>query len=102
DALLSDTTVAMLAGQEAVTTPVKVVGREQFRKGEAIELDADAIAGSVYVYEYSDGLLGSVAVVENGDMEDLTADLTATGEVMVFFEYLTEVGKSNQITFSGN
>src|SRR5690606_17385742 len=71
-------------------------------KGETIELDNDALAGSVYVYEYKDGLLGAEPVVDAGDMEELVAGLNTASDIMVFFEYMTEVGKSNQIVFSGN
>lgn len=104
DALLSDTSIAMLAGNEMNTGSVAVVGREQKKVTTGgIVLEHAPVAGSVVVYAYSNGLLGEELVVT----QDATETVTITGategqEVMAFYEYMTVDGTSNQIVFSGN
>lgn len=111
DALLSDTSIAMLAGNQMNSAPVAVVGREQKKVvGGEIVLQHVPVDGSVVVYAYTNGLLGAeLPAVEDatatGEGLDKTFDLTGATEgqvVMAFYEYMTETGKSNQIVFSGN
>jgi hypothetical protein len=112
DALLSDTSIAMLAGNEMNSTPVAVVGREQLKinaDGEIV-LAHVPIDGTVVVYVYQNGLLGAeLTAVEDatatGDGLDKTFTITGgtNGQsVMAFYEYMTADGTSNQIVFSGN
>ena len=126
DALLSDTTIAMLAGDEMKNSNIKVVGREQVIAGaekEGFTPDVPVLAtevvldetgtSQVSVYEYVDGLLGAEVTsvtttakvfTKDSDQTEHTFDviggLVSGKEYMVFYEYTVASG-ANQITFSG-
>lgn len=110
DALLSDTSIAMLAGSQMKTGSVTVVGREQVAINAGKILLANIpVTGSVVVYEYKNGLLGAELVsakdaTATGAGVDKTYTITggtAGQDVMAFYEYTVASG-ANQIVFSGN
>lgn len=106
DALLSDQSLAMLAGSSVKTTNVKAVGREVKTvtdNGGSLEitLDETPIAGTVTVYEMENGIITEeLTATVNGDVVTLTG-ATAGQQVMAFYEYEVATGAS-QITFSAN
>lgn len=106
DALLSDTSLAMLAGTEVVTDNIKVAGREIVTLGTLgeITLKEEAVGGNgaVHVYLYENGLLGEELPVDSVDGEEVTVTGGAEGkEAMVFYEYMVTTGAS-KVTFSGD
>jgi hypothetical protein len=111
DALLSDVSLAMLAGTSVKTTGIKAVGRETL----TLVLDGTAPATKVSLKETP--LANSVTVykVEGGIMTDEITGFTlsqkdvkfATGQtvgqnVMVFYEYNVTGTDVAQVTFAGN
>jgi hypothetical protein len=108
DALLSDTTIAMMAGQQAKTDNVEVMGREQKEAvSGGIVLDETPKAGSVTVFKYQDGLIDEELYIDvTGTTVDVFTDEAKTVpvadgvELMAFYTYEIVSG-ANQITFSG-
>lgn len=99
DALLSDISLAMLAGTEVQNENVTVSAREAITVGAdgAIELE-NTPSGNVIAYSYKDGLLSEKLTVEGGD--------TVTGavegdKIMVFYNYVIADG-ATKVTFSGD
>ncbi|MFS0905806.1 hypothetical protein AB3N02_22545 [Priestia aryabhattai] len=110
DALLSDTSLALLSGNAVNEANVRVVGREVVTAvldGTApatkVSLAQTPIAGTVSVYKMS----GAIMTTEVTTFTLQTKDVKiATGtnvgdQLMVFYEYTLATGAS-QITFSGN
>ena len=102
DALLSDNSLAMLAGNAVKNDNVKVVGREvKTVEGTSITLDETPVSNTVTVYAYENGLITEelTAVVTGSDVELTGA--TDGQQVMAFYEYTVATGAS-QVTFSAN
>lgn len=111
DALLSDTSLAMLSGNAVKTTGIKVVGREVL----TAVLDGTAPAVKVSLAETPIANTVTVYKVQNGIMTDEVTGFTvlakdvkmATGQTvgtqfMVFYEYTATGADVAQVTFSGN
>jgi len=110
DALLSDVSLAMLAGTEVQTTDVKVLGREtltvvdnagtpQVTVGETPE------AGSVTVYKVDGAVMGEEVVITGADVTGNVVKVTgatAGDRVMVFYEYEATGAGVTKVTFAGN
>lgn len=104
DALLSDTTIAMLAGTEIKKQNIEIVKREQlFISGNTITLEQTPISNSLNAFLYEKGMLSTDLNVSSGDISGKIVSVDAqhnNKEVMVFYEYLSTSG-ANQIVFSG-
>lgn len=107
DALLSDNSLAMLAGTAVKKSGINVVEREALVvEGGAIELKQTPVAGKTFVYSVENGVMSdeleigavtdkSVAV---GTVEVPVADGT---EVIAFYEYASAEGEATQVSFTG-
>lgn len=119
DALLSDTTIAMLAGSQMKSENIRVVGREQFGKEDDVKkltesgttgaytytftLDETPTAGTLTVYNYKDGLIVDEIVIDSADIVGSVVTFDSAvlvNDVMAFYEYVIATG-ANQIVFSG-
>jgi len=110
DALLSDVSLAMLAGTEVQTTDIKALGRETLAVADnagtlQVTLDKEPDAGSVTVYKLDGSVMGEEIVVApeaiTGKVATVTG-VTAGEKVMVFYEYVTDVAGATKVTFAGN
>lgn len=104
DALLSDTSLSMLAGTTVTKSNVKVVGREVLTvETDEVELKETPIAGSETVFEVNNGVMGNeiTTFTITGNTIDFTGGVVDGEEVMVFYEYTVASGAS-QVTFSGS
>lgn len=103
DALLSDLTISLLAGNAVQSDNVQLVGREVLTvETGSVTLKETPEAGSVTVYK----MAGSIMDTELTGATVTGKDVTITGatdgdKVMVFYTYLMATGAS-KITFSGN
>lgn len=118
DALLSDTSLAMLAGTEVKTSGVKVVNREVLDVVDGkVTLKEVPVSNSVTVYAVEKGVMQNeitfytitdkeinFAGTEDTDVRDGDADSADIGDVkqvMVFYEYVA-TNTASQITFSAD
>lgn len=111
DALLSDTSLAMLAGTQVKTTGIRAVGRESLvavLDGTApavkVSLKETPLANTVTVYKTDKGVMGEEVVTFTLSSKDVKI---STGGVvgdtyMVFYEYTVTATDASQITFSGS
>lgn len=107
DALLSDVSLAMLAGSSVKTgadEAITVVGREThtIREGKVVLKETGNVT-NVTVMESQSGVLTG----EELDVVNEGGELTITGaddgqEVMVFFEYQVTSADVTKVTFSAN
>lgn len=107
DALLSDNSLAMLAGTAVKTDNVRVVGREVLTVDgstpEKVTLKETPVAETVTVYKMQNGIMTSeitTFVVEDKELI-FASGVTTSEEVVVFYEYIVITG-AKQVTFSGN
>lgn len=104
DALLSDVSLAMLAGTDVKTDNIIATGKEilEVKDGNEIELSYEP-NGDVIAYEYKNGLLGKE--LDNPTVESGTTftfnDEPDTPRVMVFYDYIAGEG-ATKVTFAGN
>lgn len=116
DALLSDISLAMLAGTEVQRTGIRAVGRET---PELTRVDAGADAtptytatladvpvdnGTLTVYNVSNGVITDEIPATDYDVADneISGLLLEDGEsVMVFYEYDVTSPDASKVTFSG-
>jgi hypothetical protein len=110
DALLSDTSLALLSGNAVNEANVKVVGRETVTAvldGTApavkLSLSQTPIANSVAVYKVSNGIMTTEVTTFTVSSKDVKISTggNAGDQYMVFYEYTVATGAS-QVTFSGN
>jgi hypothetical protein len=108
DALLSDVSLAMLAGSNAKTSNVTVVGREVLvatgtSPNIKVTLQQTPNASSITVYKVTNGILDAEVTTFTATAKDVTfaSGVNAGDSVMVFYEYTLATG-ATQITFSGN
>jgi hypothetical protein len=110
DALLSDTSLSLLAGNAVNESNVRVVGREVLTAvldGTApatkVSLAQTPITGTVSVYKMSGAIMTTEVTTFTLSSKDVKiATGTNVGDqLMVFYEYTLASGAS-QITFSGN
>lgn len=103
DALLSDNSLSMLAGNALKTTDIKVVGREVLTANTGkVTLANEPIGASVTVFKVNKGVMGvevTGATVSNLEVT-LPVEITDGEQVMVFYDYMGGVGTS-KVTFSG-
>lgn len=102
DALLSDNSLAMLAGTTKKTADVNVVGRDLLTvKAGKVTLKETPITGTVSVFELVGGVIGK-ELVSTVTLKDVTVTGGKDNDnVMVFYEYSAATGAS-QITFNAN
>ncbi|UGO50803.1 virion structural protein [Bacillus phage vB_BanS_Sophrita] len=109
DALLSDVSLSLLAGNTVKTTDITVVGRETLAVKDVsgaleVELAETAIGDDVTVYKVDKGVMGEEiagATVSGKKVTLEGATVTAGQSVMVFYEYTAPTG-STMVTFSGS
>ncbi|MCR4361975.1 hypothetical protein JDW21_19635 [Bacillus subtilis] len=111
DALLSDVSLAMLAGTAVKSTGIKAVGRESLAlvaDGDTgatkVTLKETPIANTVTVYKSEGGIMtGEITgfTVTDKDVSFATGQ-TEGQNVIVFYEYNVTSADARQITFSGS
>lgn len=109
DALLSDQTIAMLAGNALQTTNIKAYGRETLTATGAspvkVTLKETPIDGTVTVYTVTtSGIMDQEVTsftINSKDIE-FSAGVNAGQQVMVFYEYMVTSTDAVQITFSAD
>lgn len=104
DALLSDASLAMLAGTELKTTDITVVGREVLTVDTGkVTLANTPIGSSVTVFKVNNGVMGEeVTGATVSDLEvTVPVEVTDGSQVMVFYDYKGGTGTS-KVTFSGS
>jgi hypothetical protein len=108
DALLSDTSLAMLSGNAVKTTGIKAVGRETLTAtgttSVTVTLAETPIANSVSLYKVQGGIMTEeITTITVTDAEvTIATGVTAGEQVMAFYEYEVTSADASQITFSGN
>jgi len=107
DALLSDTSLAMLSGNAVKTTGIRAVGREVLTVSATpfkVSLKDTPVGTTVTAYKVVNGIM----VEENTTFTATAKDVTFTSgmaegdQAMVFYEYLVTDVNATQVTFSGN
>lgn len=111
DALLSDTSLAMLAGTQVKTSGIRAVGREMLvavADGTApavkISLKETPLASTVTVYKTDKGVMAdevTTFTVATKDVKIATGG-TIGDTYMVFYEYTVTDLDASQVTFSGS
>jgi len=107
DALLSDLSLSLLAGNAVKSSDVTVVGRETLTVSTmGVTLKEAPIADSVTVYKVVGGVMteevtGFTVDSVNTKEIDFTTGVANGDQVMVFYKYTIATGAS-QITFSGS
>lgn len=104
DALLSDVSLAMLAGTQTKSSNVVVYGREVLTVFDnGVTLKETPNANSVTVYKYQNNLLSEevTSFTINDKHIDFTSGVADGDRVMVFYEYTASTG-ATLITFSGD
>lgn len=113
DALLSDVSLAMLAGTAIKTTGLKAVGRETLPflvDGAGLKLSVAEIpvnVGSITVYKVENGIMTDEITGFTLTAKDVKFATAPVGQVagnlaMVFYEYAVVGTDVSQVTFSGN
>lgn len=113
DALLSDVSLAMLAGTAIKTTGLKAVGRETLpflTDGAGLKLSVAEIpvnVGSITVYKVENGIMTDEITGFTLTSKDVKFATAPVGQVagnlaMVFYEYAVVGTDVSQVTFSGN
>jgi hypothetical protein len=112
DALLSDTSLAMLSGNQVKTTNINATGRETLTTvldgtapASKVTLQETPIAGSVTVFKVVNGVLTDEIptgiTIQTKDVKISTGAPAGT-QVMVFYSYAVTNANASMITFSGN
>lgn len=108
DALLSDSSLSMLAGTTVKTTNITVVGRETFTLDGTLKVTlADLPVGTPTVYLVDKGLITdeitTFTMGTTGLEKELTVDSGAVSgdQIMVFYDFVTTNVDATQVTFSG-
>jgi hypothetical protein len=112
DALLSDVSLAMLAGAQVKTSGIKAVGRETLNfvtdsTGVKVSLKETPIANSVTVYKVEGGIMTDELTGFTVSAKDVKFATAPVGHglgfpVMVFYEYTVVATDATQVTFAGN
>lgn len=106
DALLSDTSLAMLSGNAVKTTDIRAVGREVLTVSDTLKVSLKDTPVGTTVTAYK--VVNGVMVEENTTFTTSAKDVTFTSgmvegdQAMVFYEYLVTDTNATQVTFSGN
>lgn len=107
DALLSDNSLAMLAGTAVKTTGIKAVGREVLTVSATpfkVITKEIPVTGTVTAFK----VVGGIMTTENTTFTVSSKDITFTtgavqgDQMMVFYEYLVTDINATQVTFSGS
>lgn len=108
DALLSDTSLSLLAGSTVVESAVDIVNREVLTAVSATGIKVTATetpknVGSITVYKVTNGVMGAEVTGFTLSTKDITfpSGVTAGEQLMVFYTYTKATGAS-KVTFSGN
>lgn len=111
DALLSDVSMAMLAGTAVKTTGIQAVGREVLTAvadGTApavkVSIKDTPIASTITVFKADGGVMGEEVTgftVSSKDIKIATGGAVGA-QYMVFYEYIATGADVAQVTFSGN
>lgn len=108
DALLSDQSLAMLAGNALKQTNIVAYGREVLTAtGSAptkVTLKETPIANSVTVYKVSNGIMSTEVTTFTVNAKDVefTAGVTSGEQVMVFYQYNVADNSATLVTFSAD
>lgn len=112
DALLSDVSLAMLAGTQVQNSNIKAVGREVVAfatdsTGLKVSLKETPATNSVTVYKMSGGVITDELTgftLSSKDVKFATAPvgMVAGDKVMVFYEYDVTSTDASMVTFSAN
>lgn len=108
DALLSDTSLGMLAGTTVVESGIEAIGRDvkTVVTGLKVTLDNIPKAGTVTVYKMSKGIMTTeiTTFTVSPPAKDVTITTGAVvgDEVVVFYAYDVTGTNASKITFSGN
>lgn len=104
DALFSDASIALLAGQAVESDNIQLVGREVLTvSGGKVTLAETPDTNSVTVYLMAGSVMDTEVTGNTTTGKDVTVGVSATDgdRVMVFYTYTLVTGAS-KITFSGN
>lgn len=107
DALLSDTSLSLLAGTTVVEAGVDIIGRETLTASGTsptvkVTLTETPKVGSVTAYKVVNGIM-TTEVIGVTSVKDITfaTGVVAGDQIMVFYTYTKATGAS-KVTFSGN
>ena len=107
DALLSDTSLAMLSGNAVKTTGIRAVGREVLTVSATpfkVTLKETPIGSTVTTYKVINGVMTAENTTFTVSAKDVTftSGMVQGDQAMVFYEYLVTDVNATQVTFSGN
>lgn len=108
DALLSDQSIAMLAGNAVQTTNIQAVERETLTATGTspvkVTLKETPVANTVTVYKVANGLWDQevTTFTTNGKDIEFSAGVNAGDQVAVIYEYMVTSPNAVQITFSAD
>jgi len=107
DALLSDTSLAMLSGNAVKTTGIRAVAREVLTVSATpfkVTLKETPIASSVTTYKVVNGIMTTENTTFTVSVKDVTftTGMAQGDQAMVFYEYLVTDVNATSVTFSGN
>lgn len=110
DALLSDVSLAMLAGTSVKNSNIKAVGRETLvtvtdtAPATKVSLKETPIANSITVYKVEGGIMTDEITGFTVSQKDVkfSTGTTVGQSVMVFYEYNVTGDDVSQVTFNGN
>jgi hypothetical protein len=107
DALLSDTSLGLLAGSAVKSTNINAVGREVLTVSATpfkVTLTDIPVTGSVTAYKVVNGIMTTELTAFTVSAKDVTFTTGAVqgDQVMVFYTYISVNPNASQVTFSGN
>ena len=105
DALLSDNSLAMLAGTEVKKTGIKAVGRDVLTvdSDKQVETKNTPTGKKVTIFKVEKGIMADeiTTFTELDGVISFTSGAEEDDQVMVFYEYEV-TGEATQVTFSGS
>lgn len=107
DALLSDTSLAMLSGNTVKTTGIKAIGREVLTVSATpfkVTTKEVPVGASITAYKVVNGIMTAENTTFTVSSKDITftSGMAQGDQAMVFYEYLVTDVNATQVTFSGN
>lgn len=103
DALLSDKSLAMLAGTTVKTEGIVIHARETFKNvTDTLTLKQTPIEGKITVFKSENGaMMEEVTTFTEADKVVTFAPATS-GDLEVYYQYEARAGSANQVTFSAD
>lgn len=110
DALLSDTSLAMLSGNAVKSSNITAVGREVLTVPSGLKVtlqNAPTGANTTSVFKMESGIMTTEVTTFTIGTSTANKEITLTGvaqddQVVVFYEYAVTDANARQVTFSGN